>query len=209
MKSRILFSLLSAAILSCGCASTKFFSQMNVDMQGFKYQRVLILFGNTQQDYAVFGEKTTQEEIAKVFGPGIQCYLYSQEFYTGTKSRKEIKAELDQFVQAHNIDAILICTSAQDLKRQNQMVYNGSMWVNNNDDQKTAKYRMELLDVRANKSIWYSTASSEGSTYFNSYEGLMKGFIHQSVGDMKAHDLLGPNNRLMPAVSPANPGSSI
>lgn len=208
MKSWVLLSLL-AGFLSSGCASTKFYSQMNNNIPDVKYQRVLVQFGNSQQDYSVYGEKATQEEIAKAFGPDIQCYLYSQEFYTGLKSAQEIKADLTQFIQAHNIDAILICVSAQDLRRQNKMTYTGTMYMNTNDDQKMSKYRMELLDVRDNKSVWYSTATSEGSTYFNSYEGMMKGFIQKSVEDMKSHDLLGANHRLLPVVAPANPKTSI
>lgn len=209
MKSSCLLALLAAGFLATGCASTKFYSQMNNNSPDVKYQRVLVQFGNTQQDYSVYGEKATQEEIAKAFGPDIQCYLYSQEFYTGTKSAQETKADLDQFIQGHNIDAVILCVSAQDLKRQNKMMYNGTMWINGNDDQKQSKYRMELIDVRAHKSVWYATAASEGSTFFNSYEGMMKDFIHQSVGEMKSHDLLGANHRLLPAVAPANPRSSI
>jgi uncharacterized UPF0146 family protein len=209
MKFLPLLPLLAAGFLAVGCASTKFYSQMNNNSPDVKYQRILVQFGNSQQDYSAFGEKATQDEIAKTFGPDIHCYLYSQEFYTGLKSAQEMKSELVQFIQEHNIDAVLVCLSAQDLKRQNKMTYTGTMWMNTNDDQKESKYRMELIDVRIHKSIWYSTATSEGSTYFNSYEGLMKNFIHKSVTDMKSHDLLGPNHQLMPAVAPANPKSSI
>jgi hypothetical protein len=209
MRYWILFTFLGAAFLASGCASTKFFSQLNKDYPGVKYQRVLIQFSDIQQDYSVYGEKATQDAIGKAFGGQVQCYLYSQEFYTGLRSKAEIKAELQQFITSRNIDAILMCVSSRNLKRETDMVYNGKFWAPNNNDQKQAGYRMELIDVRAHRSVWYSTGDSEGSTYFNSYEGMMHSFIEKSVDDMKAHELLGPNHLLLPTGAPASPDSSI
>jgi hypothetical protein len=178
-----------------GCVTTNFFSKMNPDYEGLKYQRLLIQFLDREPGYAQYGEKALKAQIELLYGKTIECYLSSEQFYGGIRSKAEINAEVRRFMLEKRIDGVVICAGVEQVKKQMNTVTNKYGTTYYNDDQKAGGYRMELLDVRLNKSIWYSTASSQGNGFWNSYQGMMKGFIERSVQDLKANDLLGVDPR--------------
>jgi hypothetical protein len=189
--------LLCIPLFLCGCVTTNFYSRLNPDCAGLQYQRILVQFADQEPGFSTFGEKALKDVISKNIGPNIQCYLYSDEFYTGYKPRAEMKADVQNFLAGKKIDALLICISVQDLKKQTNTMYNAAtgMTSSYNNDQKVAGYRMELFDLRTGKSVWYSTAKMEGLSLLNSYQGMMKSFLEKAVLDMKSNFLLGVDDR--------------
>lgn len=196
-----------------GCASLNYYSKLNPDCAGLQYQRILIQFVDPEPGYAQFGEKAAKEEITEQYGGTLQCYAVSDAIYAGLRTRAEIEADVRKFILDKRIDAILRCVSGQAVKKQTNVIYNpavGTTYANN--DQKNAGYRMELFDIRTNKSVWFSTAHSEANSFFNSFQGMMKGFIQKSVADMKENNILGPDNRpdlLPPPSAPEKPKEEI
>ena len=182
----------------CGCVTTNYFAKMNPEFAGMKYQRVLIQFIDLEPGFAQYGEQAAKKEIHLVFGKKIECYLVSDEFYTGIRARGEMKADIEQFVKDKRIDATLICVVAQAVKKETNVLSNPSMNgipIYANNDQKNIGYRMELFDQRVKKSVWYSSAHMEGNSLLNSFQGMMNGFIKKSVTDLKENDLLGVDER--------------
>ena len=183
-----------------GCITTEFFSKQNLEIKNLKYQRILIQFADVQPDYAQFGERQVKSAVELAFGKTIQCYLYSDEFYTGLRQPKEMLSDLEKFKQEKNIDAVLICVGRRGIKKETNILTNPGMSapIYANNDQKQLIYRMELIDPREKKSVWYSTTQSEGNAFFNSYKDMIKIFIDKSVKDLKVKDLLGEDNRTAP-----------
>ncbi len=193
---RRLTGFILVLLLCGGCASLNYYSKLNPDCVGLQYQRILIQFVDPEPGYAQFGENVAKDEIEKQYGTTLQCYPISDLLYAGLQTRAEIETEVRKIIQDKKIDALLRCVSGQAVKKQTNVIYNpatGTTYANN--DQKNAGYRMELFDIRTNKSVWYSTAHAEANSFFNSFQGMMKGFIQKSVTDMKENNILGPDNR--------------
>ncbi len=179
------------AILLSGCVTKNYYSNLNPNFAGLKYQRILIQFANLEPGLGPEGEKTLKQEIGNAFGPSIQCFLFSDEFYAAIQPKAEMSASIRRFLMENKIDGYLICISVQGVKKQTNVMstMSGSVYANN--DQKVAGYRMELFDLRTNHSVWYSTARMEGLSLLNSFKGMMTSFINKAVNDLKKHDILG------------------
>jgi len=202
------FLFLLVGLFVVGCVTTDFFSKLNpAHPPGVQYQRILIYFLDAQGDYAEFGEETTKQQIAKVFGPSIQCYLYSKEFFTGLVVSPQIKEDIHNFETAKNIDAVIICTGARG--KQTNAGWNtvNGMSMYHNDEQNIVGYRMELIDLKVGKAVWYSTDKASGSSLLNSDKDLVAGFIERAVLDMKLNQLLGVDDRPSPFVTPVLPAA--
>src|SRR5579872_2836438 len=157
MRNLSRFFLLPLLFL-CGCVATEFFSHVNPDWERVKYQRVLIQFLDLRPGYAQYGEQTLQQAVSMTFGADIHCYLFTDEFYVGLIPRPSMKADIQAFERDKNIDALLICFSGgnQGLK-ENQ--YPNPLGYGTNSvmtEQKNANCRLELIDLRARQSVWYS-----------------------------------------------------
>src|SRR5579859_7899884 len=108
MSRRLFFSAFLCLTLT-GCVTTQFYSKSNPEYKDFKYQRLLIKFADLQPAYSQYGEQAAQQAITEVYGKTIDCYLFSNEFYTGLRPRKEMAADVRAFEQDKKIDALLIC----------------------------------------------------------------------------------------------------
>jgi hypothetical protein len=206
-------------ILSCtGCVTTEFYSKLNPQYQNLKFQRILVKFVDLQPDYTQFGEQTAQSAISIAFGSGVQCYLFSDQFYTGLKASREMQADIAKFEQENNIDALLICLSSRDNRPKEAQYYvppapgqvsgySGSVVT----DEKIVSCRLELFDLHTKKSVWFSQARLDSNSILYTFKSLLKIFVNKSVDDLKIKGVLGKDDRPVetPGPVPESPKQEI
>lgn len=203
MRNHVNRSVVLVAVLLAGCATTRMTSQINQDVMGRSFGKVLV-HGNFQSlEYRQLAEETLCTELARV--AGCECLKSSEVFFPGEEySAEQISIRLSDL----KIDGVLTLqptgsgTSSTYVPQTSHTTGSATVTGNTvtgssttrtsggyNVSKPWANYEAVLLSTSDGRVAWYATAASGGNA-FAGWEDLIKSASNKTVSKLVSDGVL-------------------